>query len=65
VSEGPLAGQSPGDADSVVDVRDWFSFAQDKVPLLTKLFLGQEQLVGFSGQEMISRSCAQGGLNQR
>ena len=34
----------------VANVREWFSFAQDKVPLLTKLYFGQEQFVGFSGQ---------------
>ncbi|HET6881647.1 MAG TPA: caspase family protein, partial [Pirellulales bacterium] len=52
VDEGPLAGQQlkpAGDAN-VAEVREWFSFAQDKVPLLTKLYFGQEQFVGFSGQ---------------
>ncbi|MEQ8791512.1 MAG: hypothetical protein RIC55_34935 [Pirellulaceae bacterium] len=33
-----------------MEVRDWFNFAQDKVPLLTKLLLGQEQHVGYTGQ---------------
>ena len=35
---------------STIGVREWFSYAQDKVPLLTKICFGQEQLVGFSGQ---------------
>lgn len=52
IEEGPLANQgirATAD-DKVVEVREWFSFAQDKVPLLTKLYLGQEQLIGFTGQ---------------
>ena len=48
--EGPLTGQGIKTTESdVVDVRDWFSFAQDKVPLLTKLYFGREQFVAFSG----------------
>lgn len=50
VSEGPLAKQTVAPDKPVVEVRDWFSYAQDKVPLMTKLFLGEEQLVGFTGQ---------------
>ena len=43
VTEGPLANQAikaSGD-DKTVEIREWFSFAQDKVPLLTRLYLGQ------------------------
>lgn len=52
VEAGPLVKQPlrPQTADNLVDVREWFSFAQDKVPSLTKLYFGQEQFVGFSGQ---------------
>jgi WD40 repeat protein len=52
VSEGPLVGQtvSPTGEAHVAEVREWFNYAQDKVPLLTKLYFGQEQFVGFSGQ---------------
>jgi hypothetical protein len=52
IEDGPLANQpikATAD-DKTVEVREWFSFAQDKVPLLTKLYLGQEQFIGFSGQ---------------
>jgi uncharacterized caspase-like protein len=52
VNAGPLANQKlkpAGDAP-VAEVREWFSYAQDKVPLLSKLYLGQEQFVGFCGQ---------------
>jgi len=48
--EGPLANQPITTDKTAIEVRDWFSFAQDKVPLITRLFLGEEQLVGFSGQ---------------
>ena len=34
---------------SVVTVRDWFAFAQDQVPSLTKVYFGQEQFVRFIG----------------
>jgi WD40 repeat protein len=47
---GPLEGQSLKPQGNVVEVRDWFAYAQDKVPLLTRLFFNQEQFVGFSGQ---------------
>ena len=52
VSEGPLLGQTvrPAGESQVADVREWFNYAQDKVPLLTKLYFGEEQFVGFSGQ---------------
>lgn len=50
VQEGPLADQGVKTDKSVVEVCDWFGFAQDKVPLMTKLFRREEQLVGFSGQ---------------
>jgi uncharacterized caspase-like protein len=48
---GPLEKQPLKTADdATIGVREWFSYAQDKVPLLTKIYFGQEQLVGFSGQ---------------
>ncbi len=50
VDTGPLAGQTAQAHDKLLDVRDWFSFAQDKIPHLAKLYLGEEQFVGFSGQ---------------
>lgn len=50
VRGGPLDGQSLKSQSNVVEVRDWFAYAQDKVPLLTRLFFNQEQFVGFSGQ---------------
>jgi uncharacterized caspase-like protein len=51
VDAGPLEKQPLKIADDhTIGVREWFSYAQDKVPLLTKMYFGQEQLVGFSGQ---------------
>ena len=51
VEGGPLEQQPLKSLDgNVVGVREWFSYAQDKVPQLTKVYFGQEQLVGFSGQ---------------
>jgi hypothetical protein len=52
ITEGPLANQAIKATadDKTVEVREWFSFAQDKVPLLTRLYLGQEQFIGFTGQ---------------
>ena len=52
IDEGPLAGQTvqPTGESPVAEIRDWFSYAQDKVPLLTRLYFGKEQFVGFSGQ---------------
>lgn len=50
VQGGPLEGQSlKPSASDAVEVRDSFNYAQDKVPALTKVYLGQEQFVGFSG----------------
>lgn len=49
VKGGPIEGQALKPQGDVVEVRDWFVYAQDKVPLLTRLFFNQEQLVGFSG----------------
>ncbi|MEQ8791511.1 MAG: caspase family protein [Pirellulaceae bacterium] len=52
VSDGPLARHAikATPDDRTVEIREWFSFAQDKVPLLTRLYLGQEQYIGFSGE---------------
>jgi len=50
VDAGPLKRQAvEPKSGQVVEVRDWFSFAQDKVPVLTKYHFGQEQFVAFSG----------------
>ena len=50
VDQGPLRTQPlKRSEEHVVQVRDWFSFAQDKVPRLTSLYFGEEQFVGFSG----------------
>ena len=49
VDAGPLKQQRVEPKDQkLVEVRDWFAFAQDKVPRLTGLYFGQEQFVGFS-----------------
>jgi hypothetical protein len=32
-------------------VREWFAFAQDQVPALTKVYFGQEQFVRFVASE--------------
>jgi hypothetical protein len=48
-SIGPHKSQRLKVEDKVVQVREWFNYAQDKVPLLTRLFLGQEQFVSSSG----------------
>ena len=52
VEQGPLAtrGMKPKNDNKVAHIRDWFSFAQDNVPLLTKLYFNEEQFVGFTGQ---------------
>ncbi|MCA9005528.1 MAG: hypothetical protein KDA70_09675, partial [Planctomycetaceae bacterium] len=50
VNEGPLVGQTVNASDKVVKVRDWFGYAQDKVPLLTKLYFGEEQFIEFTGR---------------
>src|SRR5262249_46600836 len=50
VQEGPLAAQpiKAGGPTPVIEVKDLFEYAQEKVPLLTKLLFGQEQFVGYS-----------------
>lgn len=49
--KGPLAGQAVKlEETNVVGVRDWFGFAQDQVPLLTKRHFGREQFASFSGR---------------
>ncbi len=43
---GPLRNQpirSPD--DKTLDIREWFNYAQDKVPNITRLYLGEEQFV--------------------
>ena len=32
-----------------MNVRNWFGFAQDEVPALTKVYFGQEQFIRFTG----------------
>ncbi|MEQ8791513.1 MAG: caspase family protein [Pirellulaceae bacterium] len=49
VDVGPLKTQRLKSDGDLVEVRDWFNYAQDKVPLVTKTFLGQEQFVTSSG----------------
>ena len=50
VDVGPLKQQAIKPKEGkVVEVRDWFSYAQDKVPVLTKYHFGREQFVAFSG----------------
>ncbi|MCA9022063.1 MAG: hypothetical protein KDA74_18070, partial [Planctomycetaceae bacterium] len=49
VKDGPLVGQNVISSDKIVNVRDWFGYAQDKVPLLTKLYFGEEQFIEFTG----------------
>ena len=50
VDVGPLKQQAISPKEGkMIDVRDWFSFAQDKVPVLTKYHFGREQFVAFSG----------------
>ena len=50
VDVGPLKKQAIEPKEGkLVEVRDWFSFAQDKVPVLTKYHFGREQFVAFSG----------------
>ena len=52
VDKGPLK-QRPlkleGD-EKLVKVRDWFGFAQDEVPALSKVYFGKEQFVDFVGR---------------
>jgi hypothetical protein len=51
VDQGPLARRpiSIATGGNVVSVRDWFSFAQDEVPAMTKVYFGQEQFVRYTG----------------
>jgi WD40 repeat protein len=50
VDVGPLKRQTVQPQNgNLVDVRDWFSFAQDKVPMLTEYHFGREQFVACSG----------------
>lgn len=67
VSEGPLVGQTvhPAGEVHVAEVREWFNYAQDKVPLLTKLYYGQEQFVGFSGHDIGPDGKKDGGHNDQ
>lgn len=48
ISSGPL-GDRPLPEGDVVKVRDWFGFAQDEVPALSKVLFGREQLIKFTG----------------
>lgn len=50
VDGGPLQNQPIKSGEQTLEVRDWFTFAQEKVPLLTKLLLGEEQFAGYTGQ---------------
>jgi WD40 repeat protein len=52
VDRGPLADQAirPGNAEQVVDVLEWFSYATGQVPRLTKRYFGREQDVQFSNE---------------
>ena len=50
VEAGPLRRQTVQAGEGrLVGVRDWFAFAQDKVPVLTKLYFNEEQFVRFVG----------------
>jgi uncharacterized caspase-like protein len=50
IEVGPLKQQKIGGQTSdLVDVRDWFVFAQDKVPMITEYHFGRAQFVAFSG----------------
>ena len=48
VDRGPLRNRSVEAEEDVVQVRDWFQFAQDEVPALTKVYFGREQFVKYS-----------------
>lgn len=52
VDRGPLHGQgiTPSDSQGSADVLEWFNFATDHVPRLTRRFLGKEQDVQTAGQ---------------
>lgn len=50
VGAGPLRQQTARPSDGqVITVRDWFVFAQDKVPTLTRLYFNDEQFVKYVG----------------
>jgi len=51
VDKGPLARQSLAlsGEEGILNVRRWFSFAQDKVPALTQIYFQKEQFVRFIG----------------
>ncbi len=40
----------PPEGEKLLTVRDWFGFAQDRVPTLSKLFFKREQLVNFQSR---------------
>jgi len=40
----------PAGEETTVTVHQWFGFAQDRVPTLTKLFFRREQLVSFQAR---------------
>lgn len=40
----------PPEDEKLLTVRDWFGFAQDRVPTLSKLFFEREQLVNFQSR---------------
>jgi uncharacterized caspase-like protein len=52
VDSGPLAKQlaKASDDSRLVEIRDWFGYAQDKVPLITRLYFNQEQFICFRGE---------------
>jgi uncharacterized caspase-like protein len=51
VDKGPLKRRrlQPSGEEKIARVRDWFGFAQDEVPVLTRAYFGQEQFVRFTG----------------
>jgi len=51
VDRGPLKRRRArfDEEDEVIGVRDWFGYAQDEVPSLTRTYFGEEQFVRFIG----------------
>jgi WD40 repeat protein/uncharacterized caspase-like protein len=45
VDRGPLKSRSIATKDGLIHVREWLTFAQENVPMLTKLYYGHEQIV--------------------
>ena len=45
VDRGPLKSRSITTKDGLIHVREWLTFAQENVPMLTKLYYGHEQMV--------------------